>query len=163
MVQGVGKIGIVLVAGIAAQFLPRHSRAVDPPGPPVEVSRTANAPAEVRLRRQDNGHFYVHAMVNGQLVRFLVDTGATNVVLTMADADRVGIPVKTARMRVIGTGASGDVRGTTARLDSVEMEGRRVTNLNAMVADGLDISLLGQDYLTRIGTLQMAGETMVLR
>lgn len=164
MILRMSSLGMFLIIGVVGgltRSLGGHP--AEPAGPPVQVVRTANAPDEVRLRRMGNGHFFVHATVNGQLVRFMIDTGATNVVLTMADAERVGIPLKDRPMRRIGTGASGPVYGQMARLDTVEVEGRQVTNLEAMVADGLDISLLGQDYLTRIGTLQMAGDTMVLR
>lgn len=156
-------ITVGLVGGLFSCGSRTRTAAAEPQGPAVQVTRAANAPAEVRLRRSERGHFYVHAMVNGQLVRFMVDTGATHVVLTETDAERVGISLKDLPRRVIGTGASGAVHGRTSRLDSVAFEGRQVSNLDVMIAEGLDVSLLGQDYLTRIGTMTMAGDAMVLR
>jgi len=122
-----------------------------------------DAPAEIRLKTRGNGHFFVHGMVNGQIVEFLVDTGASGVALTVEDATRIGLPVDRAKWRVIGSGASGAVRGQMERLDSVEVGGRTVTNLEAMVASGLEISLLGQDYLNRVSSVTMSGGLMVLR
>lgn len=132
-------------------------------GPPVTMTRLANAPAEIRLRRRRDGHFYVHSMVNGQLVEFMIDTGATTIALTTRDAERVGLNVDFKNFTVIGTGASGAVEGQIDRLDSVEIEGRRATNLEAMVADGLDVSLLGQSFLGELTSVQMSGESMILR
>ena len=151
-----------IVIGVGwALFWPRAER--QPPGPVMQVTVAANAPEEIRLQRRGDGHFYLHGMVNGQIVEFLVDTGADSVVLTVEDAARVGLNVDKARFRVIGTGASGAVRGQTNLLDSVEVEGRTVTNMRAMVANGLEQSLLGQDFLTRFNSVQMSGGTMILR
>ena len=131
--------------------------------PVMHASVAPNAPEEIRLQRRGDGHFYLHGMVNGQIVEFLVDTGADSVVLTVEDAARAGIHVDKARFEVIGTGASGPVRGQTSLLHSVEVEGRTVTNVRAMIANGLEQSLLGQDFLTRFRSVQMNGSTMILR
>ena len=154
------KILFVLIFGIGyALFRPGE----EPLPPPPQASVSPGAPAEIRLQRRGDGHFYLHGMVNGQIVEFLVDTGADSVVLTVEDAARVGLDVDKTRFRVIGTGAAGPVYGQTNRLDSVEVEGRTVTNMRAMVADGLEQSLLGQDFLTRFSSVQMSGGSMTLR
>ena len=150
-------IGLLIAA---ATFRPAER---EPTGPVAQLMVSRDAPKEIRLKKRGNGHFYVHGIVNGQLVEFLVDTGASGIALTVEDAERVGIPVNRRAWRVIGTGASGAVRGQVNRLDSVEVEGRTVTNLDAMVANGLTISLLGQDYLKHMQSVTMTGDTMVLR
>lgn len=129
----------------------------------VSTSIAPSAPAEIRLRRRGNGHFFVHGMVDGQIVEFLVDTGASDVVLTVADAERVGIAVDPKRFRVIGTGAGGPVQGQLSRVETVEVEGRTLHGAEIMIAEGLEQSLLGQDFLTRFGALEMSGDHMVLR
>src|SRR5687768_6327358 len=87
--------------------------------------RTPSEPRKVtELERSPSGHFYTHAKVNGELVRFLVDTGATGVALTVEDAKRVGIKVDPSSFEVVGEGASGLVRGQLVTLDSVEVEGK---------------------------------------
>ncbi|HEX9931316.1 MAG TPA: TIGR02281 family clan AA aspartic protease [Allosphingosinicella sp.] len=120
-------------------------------------------PAEVRLERQSNGHFFVHGEVNGQLAHFVVDTGATMVALTVEDAERLGVKFNQAEFEVVGTGASGPVRGQDVVLDRVVVEGREVRDVRGAVLEGLEISLLGQSYLSRIGSIEMSGDTMILR
>ena len=119
--------------------------------------------SETTLVREGNGHFFTHAEVNGELVRFLVDTGASTVALTVEDAERLGIPVNPATFEVVGEGASGPVRGARVMLDSVDIDGKRVENVRALVLEGSRLSLLGQSYLSRMGEVQMKGDYMVLR
>jgi len=120
-------------------------------------------PRETTLQREGNGHFYTHATVNGELVRFLVDTGATSVALTIADAERLGLAVDPSSFTVVGEGASGPVRGKQIMLDSVDIDGKRVTDVRAVILQGSRLSLLGQSYLSRMGEVQMKGDYMVLR
>ena len=120
-------------------------------------------PVETKLERAPNGHFYADGNVNGQPVRLVVDTGASTVALTLADAQRIGVPFSTSEFTVVGTGASGPVRGQSVTLDRVEVGGKEVRGVRAAVIEGLDVSLLGQTYLGRISSVQMSGDTMTLR
>jgi aspartyl protease family protein len=120
-------------------------------------------PAETLLKRAGNGHFMVNAEVNAQLVHFVVDTGATSVALTVDDAERIGIPFSPAEFEVIGSGASGPVRGKQLTFDSVSIEGKEVRGVRGAIIEGADISLLGQSYLSRIGSVEMSGDYMRLR
>src|SRR5688500_6593801 len=79
---------------------------------------------ETLLKRRSDGHFYVDAEVNGELVTFVIDTGATDVVLPVDTARRLGIPFSESEFVVIGRGASGPVRGKVIRLDKVSVEGK---------------------------------------
>ena len=119
--------------------------------------------SETTLVREGNGHFYTHAKVNGELMRFMVDTGASVVALTVEDAERLGLAVDPAKFEVVGEGASGPIRGQNLTLDSVEIEGKRVENVRAVVLEGSRLSLLGQSYLSRMGEVQMKGDYMVLK
>ena len=127
------------------------------------ASSTNEEPRETVLEREDNGHFYVHAKINGELVRFVVDTGASTVALTEEDAQRVGLDINPSSYEYIGEGASGPVRGQLVTIDEVDVEGKVVDNVSGAVLKGSKISLLGQSYLTRMGEVQMRGDTMVLR
>jgi aspartyl protease family protein len=121
---------------------------------------------EMVVERQPNGHFYVDGTVNGQSVRFLVDTGATTVALTTEDASRVGLSFSPNEFEPIGYGASGPVTGKRILLDRVALGRNEVTQVRAVImadAPGLNISLLGQSYLERIGSVQISGDEMVLR
>jgi aspartyl protease family protein len=116
------------------------------------------------LRRHDDGHFYVDAEVNGQLVHFVVDTGASTVALTKADAERAGISFLPSEFRVIARGASGNVKGEEIRINHIAIDQKEAFDQRGIVVDdGLDVSLLGQSFLSQIGTVLIDGETMTLR
>jgi aspartyl protease family protein len=123
----------------------------------------APTPRETRLARMESGHFYADPSINGQPVHVVIDTGASFVALTKADAQRIGIPFSESEFDVVGTGASGPVRGKLIELDRIDLDGKEVRHVRAAVLEGLDISLLGQAYLSRIGGVQMSGDEMVLR
>jgi aspartyl protease family protein len=119
---------------------------------------------ETVLERESNGHFYTYAKLNdAELVHFVVDTGATVVALTVDDARRLGIPVNPDEFTYIAEGAGGPVRGMDLMLKSVEVDGKRVENVRAMVLEGSSLSLLGQAYLSRMGEVEMSGDYMVLK
>lgn len=143
---GVG-IGLALPAG-------------NSPAPAADASQVRQ---ETTLERERNGHFYTYANVNGEPVRFIVDTGASFVALTTKDAERIGIPFSRGEFDVIAEGASGPVLGKIVELDSVEIDGKLVTDVKAGIIEGGSMSLLGQSYLSRMGEVQMRGEYMVLR
>lgn len=160
-------LSVVAVGALIGVAMPTGGSgpAADPPAetatdPEAQQSGWA---AETRLERRGNGHFYVDAMVDGQIVDFMIDTGASGVVLTVEDAERIGIPVDPHDFVVIGSGASGAVRGRLLRFDRIAVDGKEVRDVDGAVAEGLTQSLLGQSYLSRIGGVQMSGEYMVLR
>jgi aspartyl protease family protein len=157
-------IGLLLPSG-------RHAAPAAPHPAAARPAAAASSPAEstpimaveTKLDRMPNGHFYADAAVNGQPVRVVVDTGASTVALTVADAQRIGVPFSPSEFSVIGSGASGPVRGQAVTLDNVAVDGKEVRGVRAVVLEGLDVSLLGQTYLSRISSVQMSGETMTLR
>jgi aspartyl protease family protein len=132
-------------------------------GTPHRVTTPSEPRKVTELERSPSGHFYVHAKVNGQLVRFIVDTGASGVALTREDAERAGIKFDPASFEVIGEGASGPVNGKLVTIDSVEVEGKLVNDVRGVVLADSNLSLLGQSYLTRMGSVQMTGDYMILR
>jgi aspartyl protease family protein len=118
---------------------------------------------ETLLERRSNGHFYVDADVNGELVNFVVDTGAFGVILPVETARRLDIPFSESEFEVIGSGASGPVRGKTITLAKVSVDGKEVRNVDGAIAEGLDVPLLGQSYLSRLSSVEMSGQYMRLQ
>jgi aspartyl protease family protein len=150
---------LVIAAGVAIGLaLPSGKKGVE-----AAAISSDGAPHETLLEREANGHFYVHAKVNGELVRFLVDTGASGVALTEKDARRVGISFSPSEFEEVGQGAAGPIRGKLVSLKSVEVDGKKVTDVRGVVLQGSELSLLGQSYLSRIGEVEMRGDYMVLR
>jgi len=117
----------------------------------------------VTLERSFDGHFYADARVNGATIHFLVDTGATGIALSAGDAQRAGLAFDSSQAEVIGTGASGQVRGHWVKLNRVELGLKSVNDTPAVILEGGDRSLLGQTFLAQFGSLEIHKDTMVLR
>ncbi len=116
------------------------------------------------VRKAADGHFWANAQVNGQPVRFLVDTGATAVALTPADAERLGFrPFDLDYGRRVIT-AGGASRAAAVTLSSVSVDGARLEDVDALVVErGLDVSLLGMSYLGRLARFEANREALVLQ
>ncbi|WP_260483115.1 retropepsin-like aspartic protease family protein [Sphingomicrobium flavum] len=114
------------------------------------------------LQRQPDGHFYSDVKIQGRSVEFLVDTGASMVALSESDARRAGVSFNRSNYRVIGSGASGPVRGQYVTLSNLTFGGRTHQNVPAVVLEGGDTSLLGQSVLSRYA-IDMTGEKMTIR
>jgi aspartyl protease family protein len=119
---------------------------------------------ETVLLRHEDGHFYADAMVNGQLIHFLVDTGASMIALTASDAQKIGMNFSPNEFEVVGRGASGDVLGKQVTFHHVTLDNKEAWDLHgAVLADGLGVSLLGQNFLAQVGTVEIKGDQMILR
>jgi aspartyl protease family protein len=124
----------------------------------------ADGARELVIRRGPDGHFHLDADANGIPVRFLVDTGATSTVLTIADAERSGIDTLTLEFdRPVRT-ANGIAFYARAMLDSLEIGPFRLSNVavGVMPEDALDTSLLGMSTIDRFSGWRIAGDEMVL-
>jgi aspartyl protease family protein len=130
---------------------------------PGQAAAADGTPKETVIKRRGNGHFYVDAQVNGELVNFVVDTGAFGVALPVETARRLNIPFSEGEFEVIGSGASGPVRGKMIVLDRVSIEGKEVRHVEGAIAEGLDQPLLGQTYLSRLSSVEMSGDYMRLQ
>lgn len=118
---------------------------------------------DVRLERRPDGHFYARVRVNYTTVDFMVDTGASGIALSTADARRANVDFDRSDFEIVGEGASGAVKGQRVLLDSVKLGPERATQVPAVVLDGGDQSLLGQSFLDRFGSVEIRGDTMTLR
>lgn len=132
-------------------------------GGPV-IARTAAVPGSGEARKAADGHFWAWARVNGTWVRFLVDTGATAVALTPADAARLGFdPADLDYQQKIVT-AGGSSRAASVTLASVAVGDARIDDVSALVVEhGLDTSLLGMSYLGRLSRFEATREALTLR
>lgn len=140
-------------------FVPRPvsaNVAVVPNHPANDDAPIGNA-QPTRLPRARDGLFYVRAKVNGVPVRFVLDTGATMVVLTPADASRIGLSRRSGEPSdsMETAGGVSEIRRQT--VDRVEIAGHVVDNVDVAVVDnGLKASLLGQNLLARLGPITLS-------
>lgn len=114
-------------------------------------------------RRASDGHYRLTLGINGTPVRFLVDTGATDMVLTMQDAQRAGLAREDLRFVGRAVTANGMVQTAPVTLETVELGGIVDRNIPAQVSGGdMPGSLLGMRYLSRFAEVTMAGDTLTL-
>lgn len=118
---------------------------------------------QIEVPRALDGHYYLVLEIGGTKVNFMVDTGATNVVLSRSDATRLGFdPEQLVYMGEAAT-ANGTVRIARVRLQDVRLGDFFDPGVTAWVNDGqMDGSLLGMDYLGRY-RIEIAGDRMILR
>ena len=117
----------------------------------------------IAIPRAADSHFYATLAVNGTPVTFVIDTGASEIVLSRQDARRVGIDPD--RLIYLGSArtANGEVRTARVRLDSLEFAGVTERGVSAWVNDGeMSGSLLGMAYLSRFARLEIVGDTLYL-
>jgi aspartyl protease family protein len=130
-----------------------------------DSSETAERPTDtVTLTREPDGHFYTIANVNGTPIRFMIDTGASTVALTRADAQQAGMFFSENDFNEIGRGAGGEIALRPVTLDRVAVGNIEAHDVRGVVIGGQgDISLLGQSFLATLGGVSIEGDTMVLR
>lgn len=115
------------------------------------------------LDREDDGHFYAEVEINGRPIVMMVDTGASGVALTEADARTAGIATSIGMNRHIGEGAGGAVYGDVVQIDRIRLGDTEVRDLEGVVLSGGQTSLLGQDFLRRYRSVEIADDRMILR
>ncbi|MBK5911881.1 hypothetical protein CCR85_10310 [Rhodothalassium salexigens] len=116
------------------------------------------------FERAADGHFYVRATVGGTPLRFMVDTGASLVVLSPADARRIGIdPPRAAFTGRVQT-ANGTVAVAPVRLDAVRVGDIVVRDVPALVhGRALGQSLLGQSFLNALDGYEVRDGRLILK
>lgn len=133
------------------------------PGSPIST-RDGDGAVSVTLAKADNGHFEVRGEVNGATVPFMVDTGASSIVLSADDAQRAGIKPDTLIFSTPIMTANGLANAANVRLDSIKIGAIERRNIRAMVTqDGrMQGSLLGMNFLNTLSGFSVRGDRLVL-
>ena len=102
----------------------------------------------VELQRDPSGHYRAEAIINGEKVRVLVDTGATGVAISQSLADQLGLK---SHIAVRTSTANGDAVAYMVRLKEVRLGGIVAHDVSADIAPGLSgDALLGMSFLGRM-------------
>lgn len=126
-------------------------------------SIATRADGALELHRGRDNHFRLDARVNGEPVTFLVDTGASDLVLTRDDARRAGIDPAGLNFAGYARTANGGVRTAQVRLDALEFGGFSLRDVPAVVTDGeLFQSLLGMTVISQFAKVSMEGDRLRL-
>jgi len=162
-------IGLIAFAFLTPTFRPAAPRDDKPREQMIQSATTpvqAVSPIRINMASREliraaDGHFYADAMVNGASVHFLIDTGASMVALTPADAQRAGIALPSER--ATARGAGGEIEVTPVVIERIAIGPLEARNVPGAVAAQLPISLLGQSFLTQVGRVEISGDRMTLR
>lgn len=163
---------LVLIAGGYAVRMIDH--ALDKPKQDVAVAEAPAARAapaapassgrSLTIDGGRGGHFKIEARIFGHGIDFIVDTGATLVILRESDAGRIGIhPMPVDYTAVVST-ANGKVKAAPATIDRIELGGIRVEDVRALVLPDeiLGQNLLGMSFLSKLKRYQVADGRMIL-
>jgi len=124
----------------------------------------ATGARELTISESAGGSFMVFGSVNGARVRFLVDTGASDIVLSPSDARRAGIDPETLKYDRPYATANGVGYGATVTLDRLEVGAITLSNVRASVQQAeMGTSLLGMTFLSRLKSYTVQDRKLVLR
>jgi aspartyl protease family protein len=132
---------------------------------PIAASSTLGGAegGSAQITKDRDGHFWAQAAVDGKAVRFLVDTGATAVSLSLADAQRLGIDTSKLTYDYNVITADGRTRAASVKLASVAIAGTKIRDVDALVIEkGLENSLLGMSYLGRLSRFEATPNSLIL-
>ena len=149
--------GLIFVGAIAVVGLWSDIRDDIAPRQAVTQEGTISVPQSF------DGHYQLTLDLNGEPVDFIVDTGATDIVLTRADAARVGIDLDTLAFTGVANTANGTVRTARARINTVALGPIVDRGVPVSVNGGeMEGSLLGMAYLSRFERIEIADGMLVL-
>lgn len=145
-------IGVLAGYGLWQDIAPRLA--------PVQITHGTGV---IEIPKDARGHFVLIADVNGKPIEFLVDTGASVVVLSREDAQKSGISLDNLAFTGIANTANGSVKTAAVKIDTINVGGVQDDDVRAYVTSGeLFGSLLGMSYLQRFEKIEISRDKLVL-
>ncbi len=108
------------------------------------------------------GHYYVNSITQGANIKYLIDTGATTVSLTRADAEKIGIDINKLNYTQKVSTANGIVLSAPVKLDYIQINDIIVEDIRASVSqdNGLEKSLLGMSFLNKLNSFEVSEDSL---
>lgn len=116
---------------------------------------------EIRIPMAIDGHFWVDARLNGEKVKFLIDSGATMTTVGRQTASRVGMQVSPQRNQIVRTG-NGLIRVATGQANTLKVGTIERDGLPVHVADDEDLNVLGMNFLSSLQRWGVEGRWLIL-
>ena len=124
-------------------------------GSPVSEGR------ETRIPMAIDGHFWVHAQLNGRDVKFLVDSGATMTTIDRDTANEAGVRVSPKADEFVRTG-NGIIRVSSGRADELRVGSIVRRDVGLQIAENDDLNVLGMNYLSSLSRWGVEGRWLIL-
>lgn len=123
----------------------------------------SNKEGDIVIARSQDGHFYTEGIVNGKRLKFMIDTGASDVALTKKDAAKLGIDIAKLKFTKTYSTANGTSKAAPLKLQTVAIGDKIFTDIQAHVTSGeLDVSLLGMSVLSRFYSFKINNDLLTL-
>jgi aspartyl protease family protein len=117
----------------------------------------------IEVRRAEDGHFWADVDINGARLRMMIDTGASGIALTPADARLVGLDPAALRYTTPVSTAQGQTVAAPIMLDSVRLGAIEFERMPAAVMrEDTDASLLGMSFLNRLDGYEVRSDSLLL-
>ena len=124
---------------------------------------TIEANGSMTLHARADGHFYINATINNHKLRFMIDTGASDIMLTRETADRVGLTIAPDAKKQRYSTASGITHGLEVTIGQLRVGDFVLKRATAYVNQGnATTNLLGMDFLNALSSYTVEGGTMTL-
>ncbi len=118
---------------------------------------------QIIINISQDGHFYMNVLVNDIPVRFMIDTGASDISMNKNDAQRVGISLKKLNFNKPYQTANGKSWGAGVKLDEVTVGNLRFNDVWASVNNSeMGTSLLGMSFLRRFKKYEFYQDELIL-
>ena len=151
----------IFVAVIAAMGMWQDIRTTHPTG--ANADNTQVKGDKIVLSKQSDGHYYLNLTVNDQTLTFMVDTGASQIVLSQQDAAKLGFKRDQLSYWLQAQTANGTVQMAPVRLEKITLDDFSDQNIQAVVNSGeLRKSLLGMSYLNLFSSIEIKQNRMIL-
>jgi aspartyl protease family protein len=124
-------------------------------GSPVTEGKVTRIPMAI------DGHFWVNAKLNGQDVKFLVDSGATMTTIDRGTANAAGVKVSARPDEYVRTG-NGIIRVSSGRAKELSVGNIVRDNVGLQIADNDDLNVLGMNYLSTLSRWGVEGRWLIL-
>jgi len=167
--QGLIWIGIIiaLVTGYEYRYELQNAASRVTAGliPGAPISATSADGAQTVTISRNSRHFATTARVNGEPLRFIVDTGASTVVLTHENAGGIGLDTAALNYVIPVATANGMTRAAPVRLQTMEVGGIVRNDVDALVAEPNELfeNLLGMTFLDTLSGFEVRGDRLILR
>lgn len=127
------------------------------------IINQSNQKSPISINISNDRHFYLEARINQKNILFLIDTGASDISLSIADAKKIGIDVDNLKYNKIYQTANGNILGATVILKEIIIADRVFNNISASVNKANQgVSLLGMSMLTKFEKYEFHRNKLIL-
>ena len=115
------------------------------------------------LKTASDGHFYVTLSINNKPINFLIDTGATAMILSKKDGEKLGFNVDKLNFSQLAQTANGEILISPVVFDKVSLGFKNFSNVKAFISQtDMEKSLLGMSFLSRLKKLELGRNIMII-